>query len=89
MTNGNEDVIAIGGAEDTNRRTLQLLKPVAILLHQLESYEEGGEAFEGGGIEVLEWGERGAGEMQQQLVTIRKHKDGHSRVSQHSPKIFE
>ena len=41
MTNGNEDVVAIGGAEETNRRPLQLLKPVAILLHQLESYEQG------------------------------------------------
>ena len=86
VTNGNEDVVAIGGAEETNCRTLKVFKPVAILLHQLEGYEQGGEAFEGGGIEVLDWGERGGGEMQQQLVTIRKHKDGHSSVSRHSPK---
>ena len=59
LTNSNQDVVAVGGAEETNCLPLQLLEPVAILTHQLEGNQEGGEALEGGGIEVvevLEWG---------------------------------
>ena len=59
LTNSNEDMVAIGGAEETNCRPLKFLKPVAILLHQLERDQQGGEGFEGGDIEVVEWGERG------------------------------
>ena len=59
LTNSNEDMVAIGGADDPNCRPLKFLKPVAILLHQLERDQQGGEGFEGGDIEVVEWGERG------------------------------
>ena len=45
-----------------------------------------GGSFGGGGIEVVGVVERG-GDVQQQLVTIREHKDGHSRVSKHFPKL--
>ena len=59
LTNSNEDMVAIRGADETSCRPLKFLKPVAILLHQLERDQQGGEGFEGGDIEVVEWGERG------------------------------
>ena len=78
ITNSNEGVVAIGGAEEANCWPLQFLKPVPLLTHQLEGDQQGGEGVEGGGrvVEVLE---REAGDVQQKLVTIGKHEDGHSQ----------
>ena len=48
LPNSNQSVVAIGGAEEAKCGSLQFFKPVAILLHQLESEQQGGEGFEGG-----------------------------------------
>ena len=85
LLNSNQSVVAIGGAEEARCGSLQFFKPVAILLHQLESEQQGGEGFEGGVGQVSWWRPRGR-KVKQKLVTIRKHQDGHSQVSRHPPK---
>ena len=55
LTNGNQDVMVIGGAEETNCRPLQLHEPVTILTHQLEGNQQGGEALEGEALRWLVW----------------------------------
>ena len=51
LTDSNNGVVAVRGTEEAKRGTFQLLQPLSIVLHQLESEQEGGEDVERRGVE--------------------------------------